>query len=258
MSPAPETVRRPSNNSGSPPSLSISTILSRAPRTPNETPGPFSADRRASTSIRRNFSGGPRPAPFAQRTSPPTTTAVTSIASTNTQGNEEANSTRAMLISALESRRRRVEELRSQTNIATTIADQWRRQREEVISYRRGGTSNSPSPEISRHPHPPAVSVAPRLLLDEDTSDSDSEDDNDDNKWGINEPRRTPPPTFLTPNTSPSTHHTESPSQDDDSSRNAYILSCRYCANVLTKRGMRARLVADARVHIWSTDEQPR
>ena len=249
MSPAPETVRRPpSSNSGgsASPSLSISTILSRAPRTPNESPGPFSADRRVSTGIRRNFSGGPRPAPFAQRTVP--ATATTSAAA---QGNEDTNSTRAMLISALETRRRRIEELRNQTNIATTIADQWRRQRMDVVSYRG---ARSTSPDIDRPVA--ATSVAPRLLLD-DTSDSDSEDDNDDNKWGINEPRRTPPPTFLTPNTSTSTHM-DTTSQDDDSSRNAYVLSCRYCANVLTPRGMRARLVADSRVHIWSTDEQPR
>jgi len=121
----------------------------------------------------------------------------------------------------------------------------------DVVSYRGAGST---SPDIDRPVA--ATSVAPRLLLD-DTSDSDSEDDNDDNKWGINEPRRTPPPTFLTPNTSPSTHM-DTTSQDDDSSRNAYVLSCRYCANVLTTRGMRARLVADSRVHIWSTDEQPR
>lgn len=215
----------------------------------DETPGPFSADRRVSTSIRRNFSGGPRPAPFSQRIQSTSPSPSSSTAVTTSQG-DERNSAQAMLMSVLETRRR-IDELRGQSNIATTIADQWRRRHMEAMgsgSYRRIS-----SPEMMNRG---TASVAPRLLLD-DTSDSDSEDDNDDNKWGMNEVRRTPPPTFLTPNTSPSTS-TEAPNQDDDSSRNAYTLSCRFCANVLTKRGMRARLVADARVHIWSTDEQPR
>src|SRR6202035_3412387 len=133
MSADPETIRRPSNPSSSPPSISISSILSRAPRTPDDSPGPFSADRRATSSIRRNFSGGPRPAPFqrpAQSTAPNTATQNGQARTDDTSA-----STRAMLISALETRRRRIEELReqsAQTNIATTIADQWRRQRDEI------------------------------------------------------------------------------------------------------------------------------
>ena len=169
-----------------------------------------------------------------------------------------------MLISALETRRRRIEELRgqsAQTNIATTIADQWRRQRDEI-----SGIPGYRSTMVSgiRPATPPSQTSPPRLLFHEDTSDSDSEDDDDpDNKFSssMNDIRRTPPPTFATPNTSPSNNVTASPSspqQDDESSRNAYTLTCKFCANVLTKRGMRARLVADARVHIWSTDDQPR
>jgi hypothetical protein len=248
MSPAPETVRRPSN-ARTPALLPAYLQMAGANRTAaNETPGPFSADRRVNTGIRRNFSGGPRPAPFSQRIQSSGASTSASTAVTASQG-DERNSAQAMLMSVLE-HRRSVDELRGQSDIATTIADQWRRQRETMGS---GNYRRISSPEMMNRG---TASVAPRLLLD-DTSDSESEDENDDNKWGMNEVRRTPPPTFLTPNTSPSTS-TEAPNQDDDSSRNAYTLSCRFCANVLTKRGMRARLVADARVHIWSTDEHPR
>jgi len=284
MSPAPETVRRPANPSASnSPSLSISTILSRAPRAPNESPagGPFSADRRATSSIRRNFSG-PRPAPFQRHTvnlsEPTSATRQSSTAAREPSPVPERDSppSTALLLSALETRRRRIEELRnrqtSQTasNIATTIAEQWRRQRDTLTSLQTGfqpvlSTSRNtltPSPEIGPST-PPQWPSPPRLFLGEESeSDSDSDDDDPDNKFttSMNDVRRTPPPTFLTPNGSPSNQSTNSPSsqQDDDSSRNAYTLSCRFCANVLTKRGMRARLVADARVHIWSTDEQPK
>jgi hypothetical protein len=262
MSPAPETVHRPSNPSSSPPSISISSILSRAPRTPDDSPGPFSADRRASSSIRHNFSGGPQPAPFQR----PIQSTALNTATQNGQSrmDDSSASTQAMLISALETRQWRIQELRGQsasTNIATTIADQWRRQRDEIsrIPGYRSGTFSGIRPAT-----PPSQTSPPRLLFNEDTSDSDSEDDDDpDNKFSssMNDIRRTPPPTFATPNESPSNNITASPSsprQDDESSRNAYTLTCKFCANALTKRGMRARLVADARVHIWSTDEQPR
>ena len=283
MSPAPETVRRPANSSANnSPSLSISTILSRAPRAPNESPAggsPFSADRRATSSIRRNFSG-PRPAPFQRQTvtlSEPASARQSTDRETSPTPERDSPPSTALLLSALETRRRRIEELRnrqtSQTasNIATTIAEQWRRQRDTLTSLQTGfrpvssTTRNNltPSPEIGPTT-PPQWPSPPRLFLGEESeSDSDSDDDDDpDNKFAtsMNDVRRTPPPTFLTPNTSPSNQSTGSPSsqQDDDSSRNAYTLSCRFCANVLTKRGMRARLVADARVHIWSTDEQPK
>ena len=277
MSPAPETVRRPANSSASNyPSLSISTILSRGPRAPNESPanGPFTADRRATSSIRRNFSG-PRPAPFQRQTvtlSEPGSTTREMAAP-----RDESHPSSGLLLSALESRRRRIDELRHRqatqtaSNIATTIAEQWRRQRDTLISLQAGfrpvssTTRNNltPSPQIGPST-PTQWPSPPRLFLGEESeSESDSEDDDDpDNKFttSMNDVRRTPPPTFLTPNTSPSSQYTNSPSsqQDDDSSRNAYTLSCRFCANVLTRRGMRARLVADARVHIWSTDEQPK
>lgn len=283
MSPAPETVRRPANSSASDsPSLSISTILSRAPRAPNESPAgtaPFTADRRATSSIRRNFSG-PRPAPFQRQTvtlSEPASTRVEPAQETSAVSAPESPPSTALLLSALESRRRRIEELRnrqaslSASNIATTIAEQWRRQRDTLTSLQSGfrpvssTTRNNltPSPEIGPST-PPQWPSPPRLFLGEESeSESDSDDDDDpDNKFSssMNDVRRTPPPTFLTPNASPSNQSMNSPSSqhDDDSSRNAYTLSCRFCANVLTKRGMRARLVADARVHIWSTDEQPK
>ena len=262
MSPAPETVRQPSNPS---PSLSISTILSRAPQAPNESPagaaGPLSADRRATSSIRRNFSGGPRPAPFQRQT-----------VTLNEPDSGESTPTRAFLLSALETRRRRIEGLRSgpggSPNIATTIAEQWRRQREALSSLQYGFRANNgnaaTSPDSGPTTPPQRFASPPtRLFIGEESSDSETDDDDDpDNKFSapMNDVRRTPPPTFLTPNTSPSTT-TSSPSNkqnDDDSSRNAYTLSCKCCANVLTRRGMRARLVADARVHIWSTDEQPK
>jgi FAM72 protein len=252
MSPAPETVRQPSHFRSSEFVAGNRQTSEGQTRTDEVIWPPPLGDVRfsgGSGGVRRNFSGGPRPAPFSQRIHSSTGITGASTGITTSQG-EDANSARAMLLSALETRRRRIEELRSQSNIATTIADQWRRQREEMAS---AGYRRTSSPAMMNRPD---MSVAPRLSLEE-TSDSDSEDDNDDNKWGMNEVRRTPPPTFLTPNTSPSTS-TEAPNQDDDSSRNAYTLSCRFCANVLTKRGMRARLVADKRVHIWSTDEQPR
>ena len=258
MSPAPETVRQPPNSS---PSLSISTILSRAPRAPNESPaGLFSADRRATSSIRRNFSGGPRPAPFQRQ-----------IVTLNEPDSGESTPTRAFLLSALESRRRRIEGLRGgqggNSNITTTIAEQWRRQRDALSSlqygFRAGNGNAAASPDSGPTTPPQRHSSLPtRLFIGEESSDSETDDDDDpDNKFSapMNDARRTPPPTFLTPNTSPSTT-SASPSNkqnDDDSSRNAYTLSCKFCANVLTQRGMRARLVADARVHIWSTDEQP-
>jgi hypothetical protein len=166
------------------------------------------------------------------------------------------------LISALETRRRRIEEriVGGESSIATTIADQWRRRRDEtrVLSFRRSGVDG----DISG----PDAGIPISTLsggFDHDISDSDSDDDDDDdpdNKFSsqsMNDIRRTPPPTFLTPNTSPSSTSTTQASPDDDSSRNAYTLSCKFCANVLTRRGMRARLVADARIHIWSTDEKP-
>jgi len=258
MSPAPETVRQPPNSS---PSLSISTILSRPPRAPHESAGPFGADRRATSSIRRNFSGGPRPAPFQRQ-----------IVTMNEPESGESTPTRALLLSALETRRRRIEELRGGqsgggSTIATTIAEQWRRQRDALSSLQYGFRATNgnavtypdsgPSTTPQRNLSPPT-----RLFIGEESSDSETDDDDDpDNKFStsMNDVRRTPPPTFLTPNSSPSTT-AASPSNkqnDDDSSRNAYTLSCKFCANVLTQRGMRARLVADARVHIWSTDEQP-
>ena len=181
-------------------------------------------------------------------------------------------------MSALETRRRRIEELRNQTtnrnNIATTIADQWRRQRDNMdgVNFpaprsRIPITTTIPSTSSTtlddggpRTPPLRQLSAPSRVLFDDDSTDSDSDDDDPDNKFSssMNEIRRTPPPTFLTPTISPSTS-TDSPSHahDDDSSRNAYTLSCKFCAKVLTTRGMRARLVADARVHIWSTDEKP-
>jgi hypothetical protein len=239
MSPAPETLGRPSNAS-SLSSLSISTILSRPPRTPLDSPGPFSADRRVTSFIRRNFSGGPRPAPFR---------------TTGTRETEETGSTQALLISALETRRRRIEELRNQsaqTNIATTIADQWRRRQEGTSPTLREGRPRSSSTG-------PTTPVNQTLrLFDNDSDDTDSDDDDPDNKFSSTYIRQTPPPTFLTPNTSPSTTATSPTTNDDESSRNAYTLSCKFCANVLTRRGMRARLVADARIHIWSTDEKPK
>jgi FAM72 protein len=270
MSPAPETLRRPSNAANTAtPSLSISTILSRAPRAPNDSPtGPFSADRRASNTIRHHFASGPRLAPFQRQT------VTLSENNPHRVDNEsETNASRAILLSALEARRRRLEELRgqsSQTNITTTIAEQWRRQRDALASLQAGPRRLATSRASSRSPEPGSITPPrqytspPRLFIGEDSSDSETDDDDDDpdNKFSssMNDIRRTPPPTFLTPNTSPSSQSTASPSShnDDDSSRCAYTLSCKFCANVLTKRGMRARLVADARVHIWSTDEQPK
>lgn len=270
MSPAPETLRGPSNiSTPTPPSLSISTILSRAPRAPNDSPtGPFGADRRASNAIRHHFAGGPRPAPFQRQT-------VTLSDNTpyRVDNESETNASRAILLSALEARRRRLEEFRgqsSQSNITTTIAEQWRRQRDALSSLQAGprrlptNRANSTSPELGPITLPRHYASPPRLFIGDDSSDSEADDDDDDpdNKFStsMNDIRRTPPPTFLTPNTSPSNQSTASPSSqsDDDSSRSAYTLSCKFCANVLTKRGMRARLVADARVHIWSTDEQPK
>ena len=268
MSPAPETVRNNSTSS----SLSISTILSRAPRAPHESPSitsPFSADRRASTSIRRPFSSTSgttttRTVPFHRQT--------ITLNETNGEG-EGSGPTRAFLLSALDLRRRRIEEFRNSGGIAGSIAEQWRRQRDALTSLQAGlrathtaDTENNAASEVGPITPPQRyTSSSPRLFLGEDSSDSDSDDDDPDNKFSaasMNEIRHTtPPPTFLTPNASPSTT-TTSPSSskqnDDDSSRNAYTLSCKFCANVLTERGMRARLVADARVNIWSTDEQPK
>ena len=265
MSPAPETVRRPPNSSLSP-SLPISTILSRALRVPNEFPatggaGPFTADRRATSSIRRRFSGGPRPAPFQRQ--------IVTLNERSNSGEWDqhgATSPPAYLLPALHTRRRRSEELRSgQSEIAATIAEQWRRQREAFSSLPYGFTLGSISPDPDARPiTPPQRNSSPptRLFIGDESSDSESDDDEDDsdNKFAapVNDALHTPSPTFITPNTSPST--TASPSNkqsQDESARNAYTLSCRFCANVLTQRGMRARLVADARVHIWSTDEQP-
>ena len=284
MSPAPETLRRSSNpsasnnnhnsqssNTSSPTSISISTILSRAPRAVSSndaTIGPFSADRRASASVRRNFSGGPRPSPF-RRITPTNITSNSPSSSANTwteEGDQTGLSTRQLFISQLEIRRRRLDELRAQTNVASHIVEQWRRQRNEDFSTRseeydsilRRSISNEELPP----PRPPRSSVnqtRPPSLLFNDSSDSESDDEDPDNKFpnSMNGIRLTPPPTFATPHTSPS--QTDSPRQhDDDSSRNAYTLTCRFCANLLTQRGMRARLVADARVHIWSTDEEPK
>jgi len=177
------------------------------------------------------------------------------VRSVGITGETEGVTTQAALISALETRRRRIEEriVGGESSIATTIADQWRRRRDEtrVLSFRHSGLDDEISGPIS------TLSGG----FDHDISDSDSDDDEDDpdNKFSsqsMNDIRSTPPPTFLTPHTSPSTPSTQA-SLDDDSSRNAYTLSCKFCANVLTRRGMRARLVADARIHIWSTDEKP-
>jgi len=272
MSPAPETLRRSPNPSDSPPSISISTILSRAPRAVSSeaTLGPFSADRRATASIRRHVSGGPRPPPF-RRITPTTVTNTSTINTANEDG--DTGTTRQLLTSALESRRRRIEELRAQTNVTNTIAEQWRRlQNEDLLAGPQGNPRRwgaealrileSAPTERPRAAATQIITFSAGHLFNEDSSDSESDDDEDpDNKFpgSMNDIRRTPPPTFITPNTSPS-NATDSPTNqpDDDSSRNAYTLSCRFCANVLTKRGMRARLVADARVHIWSTDEEPR
>jgi len=267
MSPAPETVRPPFSDR---PSISISTILSRAPRAGSELPtaGPFTADRRATSFIRRSFSGGP--GPFSARS---LHTLEVPLSEPNQRNNNEVDSgsTRALLLSALESRRRRIEELQSQSgqaNVASTIAEQWRRQRETASTFhnpprRISGASEarlSASPEIIGPRTPPRrLTTPPRLLFNDESSESESEDDSDNKFSNMNEARQTLSPTILIPNTSPSNHSmTSSPNHDDESSRNAYTLSCRICANVLTKRGMRARLVADARVPIWSTDEPPR
>ena len=123
MSPAPETLRRPSNVF-SPPGISIASMLSRTPRAPNDSPGPFSADRRA-TSIRRNFSGGPRPAPF------PHSVRAISAGLPRSGADQEAITAQDQLITALESRRRRIEELRNQAgerDFTSTISRQWRAQ----------------------------------------------------------------------------------------------------------------------------------
>jgi hypothetical protein len=281
MSPAPETLRRSPNPStstsstiypstNSPTSISISTILSRAPRTVSSTDatvGAFSADRRATTSIRRNFSysGGPRPPPFRRVT--PTNISAPSTSTVPEDG--ESGMTRQLLISALEIRRRRIEELRAQTNVTNSIVDQWRRQRseestrnEEYNSRRSMTPETVPSiPTSVERPETPVnqIRMPPALLFNDDSSDSESDDEDPDNKFpsSMNDIRQTPPPTFATPHSSPS-QTDSSQHHDDDSSRNAYTLTCRFCANLLTKRGMRARLVADARVHIWSTDEEPK
>ena len=259
MSPAPETLRRPSNVF-SPPGISIASVLSRTPRAPNDSPGPFSADRRAA-SIRRNFSGGPRPAPF------PHSVRVVSVGLPRTETDQEAITTQDQLITALESRRRRIEELRNQSgerDIATTIARQWRGQEArpgQVQQSLRPALIPSSSETSNNGTTTPIRQTSPPLrVFSNEASDTDSEDDDPDNKFStwMHEIRTTPPPTFLTPNTSPSSRSELPLNPDDESSRNAYTLSCKFCANVLTRRGMRARLVADARIHIWSTDEKPR
>ena len=274
MSPAPESPRRPSDLSIPPhtnSSLSITTILSRASRTPHDGPvGPFTADRRASSSFRRNFSGGPRPAPFQWQN-------MTSNEPGNLPSAEpgsDSMNTRARLQSALEAQRRRMEERRT---------DDWRAQsslprisRSAISGQRRQRLESSSQPDLATPisgPTTPEVRPAtpsrlyissPRLFISNDSSESESDTDDDtENKFpssSITTFPRPPPPTVLTLQSSPRSQSLTSSLKrgDEDPSRNAYILSCRFCANLLTSRGMRARLVADARVHIWSTDHQPK
>ena len=275
MSPDPDSTRRtgdflPSQSSNSP-SLSISTILSRVPRPSHDgRDTPFSADRRAS-SYRRNFSGGPRPAPFQRQT-------VTLNEPSNSTAGPDSNvmSNRTTVLSTLEAQRRRIEERRTENwrpqsslprfSISrNTPSGTWRQVRQDSLpglttaSDRpinlEGGRS---VPTVRRH----LSSPRPFLSNESSESDSDSEDD-PENKFSsgsMTNRRQTPPPTFLTPQSSPSSQSIPltPKGNDDDSSRNAYTLSCRFCANLLTLRGMRARLVADARVHIWSTDHKPK
>lgn len=272
MSPAPDTSRRPGDFLSSQPSslsqspsLSISTILSRVPRlSPDGRDTPFTADRRAS-SYRRNFSGGPRPAPFQRQT----VTLNEPGDPTSAEPASNAMSNRAAILSTLEAQRRRIEERRTdewraQFFIPRMSPGQWR-QRSESLRPELPAPSDRPlTPEGRSGPTIRRYLSSPRPFLSNDSSESDSDSDEDpENKFSsgsMTNLRQTPPPTFLTPQSSPSSQYTSSsPKQnDDDPSRNAYTLSCRFCANLLTSRGMRARLVADARVHIWSTDHKPK
>jgi len=259
MSPAPETVRRNSTSSSS---LSISTILSRAPRISNESPppGPFSADRRTSLSYRRreHLSDLRPPNPFYRVSQPALTSGDRSA-----QGEDaEGGLTRAMLLSALETRRRRIERLQM---------DPRPQPESRSLPESEGWTPSIPSTfqgtyddrEEERFPTPfpriPWRRPAHRGIVNVESSESDSDDDDDpENKIATSiNVGPTTPTRYQFQESSPANQSTAPTVNDDDSSRSAYTLSCRFCANVLTRRGMRARLVADARVHIWSTDEQP-
>ena len=269
MSPAPETLRRQPNSSTS--SLSISTILSRAPRIPNESPppqGPFSADRRTSVSFRRSYSSGLRPPNSFHRAS------QSALAGADRSGRGEFDAdgglTRTLLLSALETRRRRIEGLqlgRRAANNESAGPERWRRQLAALDSLAASHSSRLATQndsgyddeELERFPTPLPHGTH-RGILNVESSESDSDEDDDpENKFltSMNNAPTTPPQTYLFQESSPTNQSSASSVNDDDSSRNAYTLSCRFCANVLTRRGMRARLVADARVHIWSTDEQP-
>jgi hypothetical protein len=256
MSPAPETVRRPLNSSSSP-AIPISSILSRALRASSEN---YALSRRSIGSLRegasprRNVSGGPRPAPFRRQSY-----------SFNSIGANDRHSTERVHRDAMDEGLPQRDRVRTRSsNVTTLIAEEWRRQRDSLQAMTRFETTSrrrTPSPELTTESAWRNFSP-PRVFIGEDSSESESDDDDDaDNKFpnSMNELERTPSPTFLTPDTSPSRYSNASSSPaDEDCSRNAYTLSCRFCANILTKRGMRARLVADARVHIWSTDEQPK
>jgi FAM72 protein len=270
MSPAPDSTRRPGDFLSSrpsslshSPSLSISTILSRVPRpSPEGRDTPFTADRRAS-SYRRNFSGGPRPAPFQRQT------VTLNEPGTSPEPANNAMSNRAAILSTLDAQRRRIEERRTnewraQSSLPriyrNTPSGQWR----EVQPERPAPSDRPINPQGRSGQTIRRYVSSPRPFLSNESSESDSDSEEDpENKFSsgsMTNLRRTPPPTFLTPQSSPSSQSTPStPKQnDDDPSRNAYTLSCRFCANLLTERGMRARLVADARVHIWSTDHKPK
>jgi FAM72 protein len=263
MSPAPETVQRPQNSSSST-SISISSILSRSLRAPSDS----HVDRRGNGSeregapVRRYVSGGPRPAPFHRQMN-----TLHSIGGRYTRSTETLHQDGDEWLEQTDRVRPR------QSNVTSLIADEWRWQRQSLQTTAWTGTrtrttsrQRTPSPVLAtgspRTPPPLRDFGPPRVFIGGDSSESESEEDDDsDNKFPnpINELGRTPSPTFLTPDTSPSTQSNISTSPgDEESSRNLYTLSCRFCANVLTKRGMRARLVADARVHIWSTDEPPK
>jgi len=267
MSPAPESPRRPSDFSPSNPSLSITAILSRASRTPHDGPvGPFTADRRASSSFRRSFSGGPRLPPLQRQTV--TSNEPGSLPSIE-PGSDSMN-TRTLLQSALEAQHRRMEERRmdhwraqsSLPRISRTALSDQRRQRIESLQPRVTSASSGPmTPEV-RSATPSRRNISsPRIFISNDSSESESDTDDDpENKFSITNFPRSPTPIASTPRSSPSSQSLTSALKqgDDDPSRNAYTLSCRFCANLLTSRGMRARLVADARVHIWSTDHLPK
>jgi len=274
MSPAPSSPRAPNDFSppalSNPSSLSINAILSRAPRTPHDGPvGPFTADRRASFSFRRSFSRGPRLPPFERQTV--TLNEPGNLPSVE-PGNDSMN-TRTLLQSALEAQHRRMEERRmdhwrAQSSLPrisrTALSDQRRRRIVSLQPELTTASSGPMTPEVRPATPSRRYVSSPRIFISNDSSESESDTDDDpENKFSsssITNFPRSSPPTALTPQSSLSSQSlTSSLKQgDEDPSRNAYTLSCRFCANLLTSRGMRARLVADARVHIWSTDHRPK